>query len=133
MGNQTAGTMIAQQVRRLVERRKDESAIDLLDAAMAWAKAQSGFSSDAEFEAEDPDRPGHGHPDYANERDPHPKSALGLLMVEAFAPNGLEDLPRYEAMLTGTAPGADPSDEDAAQDAWYDEVCDPFKARYDLC
>ena len=59
---------------------------------------------------------------------PHPKAALGMLMVEAFAPNGLADLDRYRPMLEDV----DPEAGEAADDAWWAEVCEPFRLRYEF-
>jgi hypothetical protein len=80
---------------------------------------------DAEFESEDPSRPGHVHPEFGDWREPHPMAGLGMLMLEAFAPNGIADQQRY-------APGFDERDDEKALTAWYDEVKNPFRKRYDF-
>ena len=55
-------------------------------------------------------------------------------MVEAFAPNGLADLPRYQYMVPQLRPDDvyDKSMDDAACDAWWSEVYTPFKQRYNF-
>lgn len=103
----------------LSRRLPGESAIDLLDKiCRPYAK------TDAEFESEDPNDPNCVHPDYDRYTDPHPKAALGMLMLEAFAPNGVTDLKRFEPML------ADHPDSAAACDAWWEEVYGQLKMRY---
>ncbi|MDR0274103.1 MAG: hypothetical protein LBI48_01945 [Burkholderiaceae bacterium] len=100
----------------LKNRKPGQTALEILDMLCApWR------GCDAEWEAEDPQRPGYMHPEFYDYTDPHPKAALGMLMIEAFAPNGLADLPKYR---TGT---------DEAEAAWWAEVYEPFKQRYDFC
>lgn len=124
MGNHVAGRAIglAAEHARLT-RKPGDTAIELLDRVCARYRG-----ADAEFEAEDPNHPDQVHPDYDDYTDPHPGAALGMLMVEAFAPNGLQDLPRYAAMLDGVG-----EEEEAAFDAWAAEVEDPFRRRYGFC
>mgnify|MGYP003430721545 FL=1 len=124
MGNHVAGQAIGQAAELAIATRKSgETALGILDRI---CKKYRG--SDAEFEAEDPEAPGNVHPDYGDYRDPHPQCALGRLMVEAFAPAGLEDLSRYAPMLD-----ADDPLEEAAYDAWAAEVEAPFSKRYGFC
>ena len=114
----------------VINRTSSQSAIDILDRV-----CEPWRNCDAEFEASDPNAPYHIRPDYDRYTDPHPKAALGMLMVEAFAPNGLEDLPRYQYMLPRTRDPKEPYDPDRDQatvDAWYRDVGDPFKSRYDF-
>ncbi len=123
MGNHAAGKAIGLAAEQAVRgRREGESALEILDRI---CRPYQG--ADAEFEAEDPQRPGHVHPEFAEYRKPHPKAALGMLLLEAFAPNGMDDLQRYSPMF-----GAGP-DADAACDAWWSEIRDPFAKRYDFC
>jgi hypothetical protein len=105
-------------VLMLIDRRKDgESALDILDLACnPWRGA------DAEFESTDPDNPSQVHPDYDDYR--VLPSPMALLLVEAFAPNGLAELPRYES---------EKPDDDAYGDAYWDEVIEPFEKRYRFC
>ncbi len=44
-----------------------------------------------------------------------------MLMLEAFAPNGVADRERYDR------------DDEEAEDEWWDEVVVPFRKRYDFC
>ena len=123
MGNHVAGEAMGRMGQMLYERRRpEETAIDLLDQICMPYK-----NCDAEWEAGDPARPGHKHPDIDSYTDPDPKAGIGMLMVEAFAPNGLKDLPRYQPMFD-----ADHPDHESATDAWFEEVYDKFKARYEF-
>ena len=65
MGNNTVGRAMGKTAQSLIELRTTETAIDLLDAICGPYR---GY--DAEFEAEDPNRPGFRHPDYACYDDP---------------------------------------------------------------
>jgi hypothetical protein len=122
MGNHAVGHSMQRLAEEAMRNRNGESAMDILDRICSPYRG-----TDAEFESEDPDRPGYVHPEYGDATDPHPKAALGMLMVEAFAPNGLSDLPRYAPMVDDSA---DAAAEETACDAWWAEVYDPFKARY---
>lgn len=121
MGNQAVGDAVGPQAEEALRARQpDETALGILDRLCSpWR------NTDAEWESSDPANPSCVHPEFDKYTDPHPKAALGMLMVEAFAPNGLADLPRYEAMFDAD----DPGEEDAC-DAWWDEVYEPFKQRY---
>lgn len=84
----------------LVSRRlPGESAIDLLDKI-----CKPYANTDAEFESEDPENLGCVHPDFDSYTDPLPKAALGMLMLEAFALNGVADRERYEPMFDSDHP-----------------------------
>lgn len=103
-------------------RRSDETALNILDRICERYRG-----SDAEFEAEDPDRPGCTDPVCNDYRDPHPDrpvAALGRLMIEAFAPNGLTDLPRYQTTYE--------DDSEDGIEAHWEEVIFPFRKRYDF-
>jgi hypothetical protein len=135
MGNHTAGDLIANYAAFFSEHRKpNEAALDVLDRAVAKAKVTSGFSPDAEFEASHPTEAGTVHPIIGNWTDPHPLAPLGMLMVEAFAPNGLRDLPRYwwTTGFTDDYPDAERLHEEAYFH-WSEEVYEPFRKRYGLC
>lgn len=122
MGNHYAGNQMGKLADALSKiRQPSQSAIDLLDAI-----CEPHRNCDAEFESENPKKRGQVHPDFDFWTDPHPGAALGMLMVEAFAPNGLADLERYR-------PGFDERDDEAALDAWYAEVNNKFKERYEFC
>lgn len=124
MGNHVAGQAVGLAAEAALKARQPgQTALTLLDVACLKYRG-----ADAEFEAEDPANPGSVHPNFDNYTDPHPEAALGMLMVEAFAPNGLADLPRYAAMLDGAG-----DEESAACDAWWAEVYEPFCKRYQFC
>lgn len=126
MGNHVAGRAIEQAAALLLANRKPgETALQLLDAACTGHR-----NTDAEFESTNPNDPDQVHPEYASSTDPHPKAALGMLMVEAFAPGGRAALSRYAPMLGSDDPDDDGEAEDAAYDLWRAEVYEPFRARY---
>lgn len=108
MGNHTAGELIVTHVRYLTEHRTNESALELLDLAIARAKESSSFSSDVEFDD-----------------DNHTDTPLGKLIFEAFAPNGLADIPRYNELN-------EDEDEYEAFDELYEATYGAFSARYEL-
>ena len=118
MGNHDAGRSMGRMAESLIKRRlPSDKAIDLLDEI---CRPYSGC--DAEFEAEDPNKPGHIHPDFTFYTDPEPGAALGMLMVEAFAPNGLEDISNCSVI-----------EENNADEFWRTKVYEPFQKRYKFC
>lgn len=126
MGNHTAGLAMGKAAEQAIaNRRPSEAALSILDRI-----CEPYRGCDAEFESEDSGTPGKVHPEFDDFREPHPAAALGMLMLEAFAPNGVSDLERYRPMLDGS--GGEEAEEKAC-DAWWDEVNNPFKARYDFC
>lgn len=128
MGNHTIGRSIGLAAQEAVRNRmNNEAALSILDRLCAPFKG-----TDAEWEAFDPKNPGRIHPEFSNFTDPHPNAALGMLMVEAFAPNGLADLPRYQYMVPSLRSGGDYDVDldEAAVDAWWKEVYEPLKKRY---
>ena len=74
--------------------RTTQTALSLLDEI---CKPYRG--ADAEFEAEDPNRPGHTHPEYWRYSDPN--GPLGILIREAFDPTVDWIALRHEALKTG--------------------------------
>ncbi len=124
MGNNTAGQSMAAAAEEAVRsrpQRSDVTALALLDKI-----CEPYRGSDPNFAAVDPKRPGRTHPDFPDYRRPHRGAALGMLMLEAFAPNGLADFKKYQLR-------ADFSERDEmAADAWWDDVGKPFRARYDF-
>lgn len=130
MGNHAAGQAIGLAAEHaLSQREPGESALSILDRVCAKYR---GY--DAEFEAEDPSEPGCQHPEYMHYTDPHPNATLGMLLLEAFAPDGVADLPKYAAMLEGS----DETEEgdarkEKATEAWWTEVYEPFRARFGFC
>jgi hypothetical protein len=124
MGNHSAGqSMALGAAHALQTRQPGQTAISLLDKVCARY-----VDCDAEFESEDPDNPGTVHPEFDDYTAPHPNAALGMLMVEAFSPNGLTDLPHYAAMLDTDNPECD-----SAYDRWREDVYQPFRTRYRFC
>ena len=116
MGNHTAGKAMGLMAEGLVKARQPgQSAMDLLDVICGCWRG-----CDAEFEASDPDRPTQIHPDYPRYTDP--PAALGKLMIEAFAPPGKT----YDFSPEHLGGDEDPD----VVDRWWDDVYDPFRARY---
>jgi hypothetical protein len=107
----------------LAKRRPGATALDMLDRICEPHRGR-----DAEFESEDPRVPGNVHPEFDNYTDPHPKAALGMLMLEAFAPGGVAAMDRYDGMGSD-----DPDEDEAATDRWFAEVYEPFRERYGFC
>lgn len=131
MGNHAVGKAVGPQAEEAVRARQPgESALAILDRLCnPWR------NTDAEWESADPANPTCVHPEFDQYTDPHPKAALGMLLVEAFAPNGLADLPRYQYMVPTLRGPGEPDDEDkdiAACDAWREEVYEPFNQRYNF-
>lgn len=133
MGNHDLGRQIGIAVQIAYERRlSTETALEILDRYCA------GRGGDAEFEAEDPNHPGNIHPSFDDYRDPCPDAGLGMLMVEAFAPNGLADLPKYQGVLGYIQSGvaeidrALEADAETSVDLWNEEICEPFRKRYNF-
>jgi len=109
--------------RAVLARKAGETALSILDSICTLYRG-----CDAEFESVDPNNPDQVHPAFNDYTDPHPLAALGMLMIEAFAPNGVVDQPRYEPMMDANHP-----DEEVAYDAWDAEVYKPFNERYRFC
>jgi hypothetical protein len=132
MGNHAIAKAVGPAAEAAVRMRAPgQSALEILDMLCApWR------GCDAEWEAEDPKRPGFCHPDFNYYTDPHPQAALGMLMVEAFAPNGIKDLPKYQHMVPQLRPAGAPDDDDLefeAYEAWRKDVGEPFDRRYGFC
>jgi len=120
MGNNRLGASMASITEALVPRRREgETALDLLDAA---ADAAGIRGMDADFDGQD--RPGE---------------PLGDLLFEAFSPNGIADIERYEEVSQSIDDGEveyGTPEHEAAQaefDAMYEAVYGGFRKRYDLC
>ena len=123
MGNAAVGREIDIAAHTAVlHRQPGESALTILDRICSRHRG-----CDAEFESEDPGNPQNVHPDFDRSTDPHPKAPLGMLLLEAFAPGGIADHVRYAPMLHGE------EGEEEACEAWWSEVYDKFRARYDFC
>lgn len=124
MGNHAVGQAMDRAAQQAVRTRQPgESAIQILDRICTPYR-----NTDAEFESTDPAAPDQVNPEFDDSRDPHPNAALGMLLLEAFAPHGVADLLRYAAMLNDDDPQAE-----FACDAWWAEVCEPFRKRYQFC
>ena len=124
MGNHATGTAIGlASIEAVRSRKPGESALSILDRLCTPYRGD-----DAEFESMDPNKPDYVHPECDDWRYPHRSMALGMLMLEAFAPNGIDDLARYHPMLDGEGVA-----QEDAWAAWKSEVCDPFSDRYYFC
>ena len=76
---------------------------------------------DAEFEAEDPKRPGQMHPQYISHTDF--QAPLGKLIAAAFSPG------RKWALVNPPSQ----TEEDPSREEWYKGPYKQFHDRYDLC
>jgi hypothetical protein len=119
MGNHAVGTAMGHAAQEAVRNRNsEETALAILDRI-----CEPYRDSDAEFEVDSSDH------EFESYTEPHKNAALGMLMVEAFAPNGIADLPKYIQMNNKRSTQGERND---AYDHWSQEVYDPFKARYDF-
>lgn len=92
MGDPELGRAIAQAAdaaRR--DRQPGERAIQILDRI-----CQPHERSAPDFRAVDPDHPDRPHPKLTSYCDPHPDAALGMLIVEAFAPTCMPTLADHQ-------------------------------------
>lgn len=113
MGNHDVGRAVGRAAMLAERGRGGETALELLDKVCAPYRR-----TDAEFEAEDPERPGKTHPKIWEYRDPHPtvpEAALGRLMVEAFGRRPVDEYWREVQDDT---------------EVYWDEVVEPFRKRY---
>lgn len=106
----------------LLIRRPVQTAIQLLDMI---CKPFEGC--DAEFEADDPAKPGHEHPVYTYYTDP--LGPLGQLIAEAFAPerNWIADWVTWEKSDDFGNEG-----NGNVRDLWYEGPKRTFSRRYDF-
>jgi len=129
MNDRAVGRRMGWMAHELIVLRKpDDTALAILDLICAPYR-----NTHAQFDAWSSDLPGRMGEAFMRYTDPHPDAWLGLLMVEAFAPHGLADLPRYRPMLDAArgerlAPGG--AAAEAAYLAWWSEVYVPFRTRY---
>jgi hypothetical protein len=133
MGNHTAGLAMGLMAKQMLDHRSQEqTALSILDSV-----CEPYRNCDAEFESQDPNQLSHVHPEFDDYTYPHPKAALGMLMVEAFAPNGINDLPKYQgfsmSMLLESDQPYDETKGDAAWEKWSEEILNPFRERYGFC
>jgi len=113
MGNHTAGRAMGKAAEMALEMRTDQKALDLLDKI-----CEPWRGCDAEFEGEDPKRPGYVHPEYSKYTDPN--GPMGLLIIEAFGDPDRDYMRGW------------PEDADAV-DQWWDGPYGKFRARYEFC
>lgn len=126
MGNHVAGRAVGLAAEQALRARQPgETALDILDRV-----CETYRRTDAEFESMDPNDPASIHPEFEKYTDPHPKAALGMLMLEAFAPNGVADLGLYDAMMGSENDNDEGEAEELAYDRWWDDVYEPFRKRY---
>jgi len=120
MGNNRLGATFAKIAETMVARRREgETALEILDAA---AEAAEIRGMDMDFDGQDmSDEP------------------LGRLLFEAFSPNGVADIERYDAVSQSIDDGEleyGSPEHDAAQaefDAMDEAVYGEFRKRYELC
>lgn len=120
VGNHDAGKAmgIAAEAALGARRRRklrQQEARDILDAI-----CESWRGCDAEFEAEDPKRPGHQHPEYIDYTDFN--APLGKIIAAAFTPGKTWTLPR----------GRVDRDASPVWEAWYTTAYAAFKERYEF-
>ena len=113
MGNHTVGKAMGITAQKLIDMRTTQPAIDLLDAI---CEPYRGY--DAEFEAEDPNKPGFINPVYSCYDDPN--GPLGLLITKAFGEPGHDYINGW------------PDDEEAVY-AWCEGPLQAFRDRYEFC
>ena len=77
MGNHEVGRAMGLMAEIALKLRTNQTALEILDII-----CEPYRGADAEFEAEDPNNPGHTHPEYCRYTDP--KGPLGVLIQEAF-------------------------------------------------
>ena len=121
MGNHAAGRAMGRMAEMALKMRTNQTALELLDEI-----CEPYRGADAEFEAEDPDNPGHTHPKYCHYT--NPTGPLGILIGEAFDPTvdwiALQD----KAEATG--------DQDKIEEfyeSWGYGPEEQFDARYEFC
>jgi hypothetical protein len=111
MGNHAAGKAMGLASELAIKMRTDQTAIELLDKICLPYKG-----CDAEFEAEDPLRPGYISPEYDAYTDPN--GPLGLLITEAFGESNHDYCAEWL--------------EDEI-DSWWDGPYSQFNQRYSFC
>lgn len=101
----------------LLQSRTTEKASELLDKICGPYR-----NCDAEFEAEDPGRPGHAHPDYDDYTDPH--APLGRLIAEVFGKPGQDYTQNWKS--------EDLEEQEDACERWFLGPHAAFKKHYDF-
>ena len=121
MGNHEAGRAMGRMAEMALKMRKNQTALALLDEI-----CEPYRGADAEFEAVDPKKPGHVHPQYSHYTEPN--GPLGILIAEAFSPAVDWKVLKQEAEKSGN--------EETIEEfynSWYDKVESQFSARYEFC
>jgi len=134
----TAGRAIGLAAEKAVRDRKGgESAFDILDRICRPYEGEMVHTADFWMPQHDRERRG-----YNSYSDPHPNAALGMLMLEAFAKNGVRSITRYKLMMEYISLSNDQSIEgrqrsdELIEDAednealWKQEIFQPFFERY---
>lgn len=117
MGNHHAGRAMGRAAVLALKMRTTQTALELLDEICLPYKG-----CDAEFEAENPKRPGHQHPDYIFYTDP--EGPLGKLIIEAFG--GGRD-------WAGELKRASNEEFEALNEEWQEGPLAEFDKRYEFC
>ena len=121
MGNHEAGRAMGQMAEMALKMRTNQTALSLLDEI-----CESYRGCDAEFEAEDPNNPGHTHPEYGSYTDP--KGPLGVLIREAFDPTV-----DWIALQRKVEETGDDEKIEEFYESWGDGPGKQFDARYEFC
>lgn len=121
MGNHEVGKAMGRMAEMALKMRTSQTALELLDEI-----CEPYRSADAEFEAEDPNNPGHTHPEYCRYTDP--KGPLGILIQEAFDPTDDWITLQRKIVETGNQDLIDGFFE-----SWGNGPERLFNARYEFC
>ena len=121
MGNHEVGRAMGRAAVMALKMRTTQTALALLDEI-----CEPYRGADAEFEAVDPDKPGHIHPEYTFYTNPN--GPLGILIREAFSPNVDWIALQKEAYESG-----DDDKIEAFDNSWYDGPHKQFDDRYKFC
>ena len=121
MGNHAVGKAMGRMAEMALKMRTNQTALELLDEI-----CEPYRGADAEFEAEDPNNPGHTHPEY--HRYTAPKGPLGILIQEAFDPTVDWIALQCSAEETGDDDKVEEFDE-----SWGNGPEKQFDSRYEFC
>jgi hypothetical protein len=122
MGNHDAGQAMGRMAEMALKMRTNQTALQILDEI-----CEPYRGCDAEFEAEDPKRPGHINPEYADYTDP--KGPLGTLIIEAFS----DSKTNWIALRDEALKSEDGDKVDEFYTKWSDGPEDQFNKRYEFC
>jgi hypothetical protein len=121
VGNHDAGRVMGRMAEMALKMRTNQTALELLDMI-----CEPYRGCDAEFEAVDPNNPGHTHPEYCRYTDP--KGPLGILINEAFDPK----INWINLFKEAVKSGSDNKIEEFYNN-WSDGPEDKFDRRYEFC